>query len=93
MSDKPSTAIWTPDGLVTEKSLERVELRPGLMEWLVQFSAFAESQRIGIHCAKCKADIIGKNGISDHRFTAACNCREWVGLNREYKPPVPSVVN
>lgn len=88
-------ALWTPDGFVSygEKTPDRIELHKNLIEWFYQFDAFATSQRIGIHCALCGADIIGKNVQDARVFTATCGCREWVGLNREYVPPVNGLVN
>lgn len=84
-------AIWTPDGLVdlaNAKPRARVELRPALMEWFRQFADFAEWQSVGLHCSRCKADIVGKNNDADKSFAVACQCREWVGGNRDWKPPV-----
>jgi hypothetical protein len=83
-----SDALWTPTGIVRTdgKKLTRIELRPKLMEYMVQFSMFAQSQRIGWHCADCGADIVGKNSPTDSAFAVACNCREWVGGNRDYQP-------
>jgi hypothetical protein len=85
-----SGKLWTPDGVVDlagKKAAERIELSKNLIEWFAQFSAFAASQRIGMHCGLCGADILGKNGANDRVFTVTCGCREWVGTNREYRPP------
>lgn len=81
-------AIWTPGGLVAldGATRDRVELKPTLMEWFRQFADFAEWQKIGMHCSKCKADIIGKNSDADATFTVACQCREWIGGNRDHRP-------
>lgn len=89
MSDDGRQAIWTPGGVrvLGGQPLRRVELRPALMEWLVQMSDFAEYQNIGMHCSLCGADLVGKNGQSDKTFSVACNCREWVGGNRDYREP------
>jgi hypothetical protein len=91
MSEKQ--AIWTPDGLVTlgGKKAERVELRSGVMEWLRQFSDVAAALHLGVHCAKCGADVIGKNADTDKVFSATCGCTEWVGQNRDYREPKPEV--
>jgi len=88
MSEK-ATAIWTPEGIVTldGKKPDRVELRAGLMEWAVQFSLVAPSLHWGLHCAKCKQDIVGKNSGSDKVYAMTCGCTEWVGGNRDYQPP------
>ncbi len=83
------TSIWTPDGLVSlgGKKADRIELPAGLIEWFRQAADFFGSQKIGMHCAICQADIIGKNADSDRVFSATCGCREWVGANREYRGP------
>lgn len=82
-------AIWTPDGIVNlGKTVDRVELRKGVMEWLRQFSDVAAALGLGMHCSKCKADIVGKNADSDRVFSVTCGCREFVGENRDYKPTV-----
>ena len=84
---KPTSALWTPDGLKTVgKSLERVELRPGLMEWFRQFADVAEHISLGLHCSKCDGDVVGRNGENDHTFSVACGCREFIGMNRDYQP-------
>ncbi len=89
---KPSPAIWTPNGIVNldgkpSTTRQRVELRPGLVEWLRQMNDFAAHFQLGLHCSKCGADVIGKNADTDRVFSAACGCREFVGLNREYREP------
>lgn len=82
-------AIWTPDGVVNlGATVERVELRKGIMEWLRQFSDVATALGLGMHCSKCKADIVGKNADSDRVFSVTCGCREFVGENRDYRKPV-----
>jgi hypothetical protein len=89
MSDTGIPAVWTPEGIVRldGKKPERVELSAGVMEWFRQFSDVAAHFKLGLHCAKCHGDITGKNGDLDKTFAVACNCREFVGKNREYKPP------
>lgn len=86
MADE-KTALWTPDGIVRgdAKAITRVNLRPGLTEWLCQFEMFARHFQIGMHCARCKADLVGRNGANDKVFSVACDCREFVGQNRDYR--------
>lgn len=86
-----SQALWTPNGVVPldgAKSLQRVELKAAMGEWFVQMAAFAQAQNVGIHCARCGTDIVGRNGSSDAVFSVACGCREWVFQNREYIKPM-----
>ena len=87
MSDNGGNpVIFSPDGqILGSKASERVELRPGVGEWLRQFADVAEALRLGIHCSKCKADLIGKNSDSDKVFTASCGCRDFVWKNRDYR--------
>lgn len=84
-------ALWTPQGIVKVdgKKLDRISLRPGLGEWMRQFSDFASAQRLGIHCSDCGADVVGRNSDSDATFSVACGCREWIFDNREYLKPMP----
>lgn len=87
------SVIWTPDGMQTigAKAPERVELRPAIMEWLRQFSDVAAALGLGVHCAKCGADLVGKNADSDRVFSVSCGCREFVGGNRDWRPSDPGV--
>jgi len=83
--------LFTPDGgaiALDGKPLERVELRSTLVEWLRQFADFAERYEMGIHCSRCGKDFIGRNADSDATFSHACECREFIGANREYLKPM-----
>lgn len=85
--------LWTPDGVKDiggegAKTLQRVELRASMGEWFRQMADFAAAQDTGIHCARCGADIVGRNGASDAAFSVACGCREWIFSNREYVKPI-----
>lgn len=84
----PKNAIWTPEGMVTldGPAPSRVELKAGVMEWLRQFADVAQALGLGLHCGKCHADVIGKNADSDRVFSVACDCREFIGPNRDYRP-------
>lgn len=85
-----SKVLWTPDGIVgLDRQAERVELRAGVMEWLRQFQDVATALGLGVHCAKCGNDLVGKNSDSDKVFAATCGCREFIGPNRDYTPSSP----
>lgn len=87
MSDDTPNALWTPDGIKTiGTKLDRVELRAGVMEWFRQFSDVAAALGLGVHCAHCSGDVMGKNSDSDKVYSFACGCREFIGPNREYRP-------
>ena len=83
------TALWTPDGvqMLGTQQPERIELRPGVLEWLRQFADVAAALKLGIHCSLCKADLVGRNRDSDKTFSVTCGCRELIGTNRDWRPP------
>jgi hypothetical protein len=87
MSDDGTRAIWTPDGVKTfgKAASARVELRPGVMEWMRQFADVASALNLGLHCGRCGADVVGKNADSDRVFSLACGCREFLGANRDVR--------
>ena len=89
MSDNGGNpVIFSPDGqILGSKASERVELRPGVGEWLRQMADVGQALRLGLHCAICKADLIGKNSDHDKVFTVTCGCREFVWKNRDYREP------
>ncbi len=87
-SDNGHPVIFSPDGqIIGSKASARVELRPGVGEWARQFADVAEALRWGLHCAKCKCDITGKNSDTDRVMTISCGCTEWVWKNRDYREP------
>lgn len=95
MANDSAKAIWTPEGVVQlgDHKAERVELRAGVIEWFRQMSDVAAALHIGLHCAKCKADLVGKNADTDKVFTVMCRCREFVGKNRDWKPSPTGVTH
>ena len=86
---KPVKALWTPDGVkrLGESKAERVELRPGVGEWLRQFSDVAAALKLGVHCASCGGDLVGKNADTDRTFGVSCQCRDFVWSNRDWREP------
>ncbi len=81
--------LWTADGPINldgDKTRDRVELKPSLFEWIRQFADFAEYYDLGLHCARCQKDLIAKNTDSDRVWSAVCECREFVGQNRDWRP-------
>lgn len=93
--DSGSSIIKTVDGILWagKKRAEQIELRAGQMEWLRQAEDVLAHFTLGLHCAKCDADVAGRNADSDSVYVAACKCREFVGGNRDYVEPTPLVVN
>lgn len=87
MADSQRKVLWTPDGLMDiGQKAERVELKPGVMEWLRQFSDVAGVLKLGVHCSLCGKDLIGKNADTDKVYGVACGCRDFVGANRDWRP-------
>jgi len=87
VADEKPTTLFLPDGRGHRFTPdERVELRPGVMEWLRQFADVAQALTLGIHCGRCGADLVGHNGEHDHTFSVACGCREFVSQNRDGRP-------
>lgn len=79
--------IWTPKGFATigSKAPERVELSADAMAKFGEVQAFFTRLNLGLHCAKCSADIVGKNAYSDGAWSATCGCREFVGPNKHQR--------
>lgn len=89
MSDAPINGIWGPDGFIAldGKQPERVDLKPGVGEWLRQMADVAEHLQLGLVCSKCAAPLTGKNSDSAQIYSVVCKCREFVWTNRDYTPP------
>lgn len=85
----------TPTGMewATTKVKERVELRAGQMEYFRQFQDVATYLDLGMHCTKCSTDVTGLNSDVDQVYGCLCDCRSWVGLNRDYTAPTPPVIH
>jgi hypothetical protein len=81
--------LWTADGLktITGKAPARVEMKSTVIEWFRQFADVASHFNLGIHCAQCGNDVIGRNLDSDRTFSFTCGCREFIGRNRDYVAP------
>lgn len=84
--DEGTPVIFTPDGrVIGSKASERVELRAGVGEWLRQMADVAQALSLGLHCSKCKADVIGRNDDSDPVYVVTCGCREFIWKNRDFR--------
>jgi hypothetical protein len=89
MTEDDPKLVWTPNGLKTlgAKAPERVEMKSTVIEWFRQFADVAAHFHLGLHCARCGKDIVGKNSDHDRVFSFTCGCREFIGHNRDYRPP------
>lgn len=87
--DEKGTTLFLPDGRghrVGVQKHERVELRPGVGEWLRQFADVAAALKLGLHCGQCGQDLTGINNDTDHYYAVACSCREFVWDNIHRRP-------
>lgn len=78
---------------VTGKTVAKVEMTPNQIEWFRQAQDVCGHFLLGIHCDRCRADLAGFNADTDQVFSTACSCREFIGVNREYRPPQPEVIH
>ncbi len=87
--------VKTDQGLawITGRKVSTVELNPGAMEWFRQAADVCSHFLLGIHCDRCRADLSGLNSDTDQVYSTACSCREFLGVNREYRPPVPEIIH
>ncbi len=74
-------AIWTPDGVKGPTNLTRVEVSGQHMGAFRDFAAFGRYYGLGLHCAKCGQDLVGKNADTDRVQAVICGCREFIGPN------------
>lgn len=62
---------------------EPIEIPHELMLFLKTFSEFAQTARMGLHCAICKQDIVGGSHFAgDVKLTMQCGCRKFVGIDQ-----------
>ncbi len=89
MSDTPIQGLWGPDGFIAldGKQPDRVELKPGVGEWLRQFADVSEHLQLGLVCSKCAAPLTGKNSDQADTYSVVCKCREFIWRNRDWQPP------
>lgn len=80
-----STLIKTASGSIfLGLRPERIELRAAQVEWLRQATDVLSHFKLGLHCQRCEADVMGKNSDTDAVYSAACRCSEFIGPNRDY---------
>ena len=72
--------IWTPAGFAnTERP--SIEMPAAWLRAVADFAEDAGDLEWGIHCARCKQNVAGTNGIGDARWNLECGCRRYVGQN------------
>jgi hypothetical protein len=87
-SDEPPRALWTPNGQRRlNGDVTRVELSAAVGEWLRQFWDVAQALGLGLHCASCQGDLVGKNAETDPVYGVSCNCRDFIWKNRDFRGP------
>lgn len=65
--------------LSTERELQI--LPPEFLRMLAVLGETAGDIEIGLHCSKCKQDLVGKNARADNQWTIECACRTFKGSN------------
>lgn len=74
------TQIWTPGGMLSTERKEQ-HLPPEYLRMLAVLAETSGDIRIGLHCADCKQDIVGKNARADNKWIMECACRTFIGVN------------
>ncbi len=87
--------VKTPQGLawVTGHTVAKVGMGQNQIEWFRQAEDVYRHFELGIHCDRCHADLTGLNSDQDEVYSTACSCREFLGQNREYRPPQPETIH
>lgn len=76
------TQIWMPG----VKARTEQRLPPEYLRMLAVLAETSGDIRIGLHCADCDQDIVGKNARADNHWIMECACRTFIGGN-----PLPKV--
>ena len=72
--------IFTPAGVVdTERPV--VEMHPSVAVKLAIFAEVAGELGWGLHCSRCKQDVVGHNAKEDTRWRTDCGCRTYMAKN------------
>lgn len=54
------------------------------MEYMQMLAVLAETSAdidLGLHCSRCKENVVGKNARGDNRWIMECACRTYIGTN------------
>lgn len=73
--------ILAPNGGILSRERERVVLPPEFLKMLAVLGDTGAQIDLGLHCARCKQDLVGRNGTHDAEWTLDCECRRFVGEN------------
>jgi hypothetical protein len=60
---------------------EEVTIPPEYAKMLAVFADTSSQIDLGLHCSRCKQDLVGKNARLDTRWILECACRTFVGGN------------
>jgi hypothetical protein len=74
------TMLFTPGGMINTDRVE-VRLPPEYLQMLAAFAETSGEIELGLHCAICKQDLVGKNARADRKWIMECACRTFVGGN------------
>lgn len=72
--------LWTPGGTISTER-QTVNLPPEYMKMLAVFGETSSEINLGLHCSRCKQDVVGKNATADKGWIMECACRTFIGRN------------
>lgn len=75
-----NTKFDLPHGFTTV-GREEQRLPPEYMQMLVAFAETSAVVDLGLHCSRCKENVVGRNGPGDRKFIMDCACRTFIGAN------------
>jgi hypothetical protein len=72
--------LSTPGGIL---STGRTEERwpPEFMRMIALLAETSADIDIGLHCSRCKENLVGRNAREDRQWRLECACRTFVGAN------------
>ncbi len=68
-------------GLLIPTGRQTVNLPMEYMQMLAVLAETSSDIDLGLHCSRCKENVVGKNATSDKRWIMECACRTYVGTN------------
>lgn len=73
-------SLWTPDGEVSMRERDVIELKPQEVRMLSWLHAWAHEQQVNIFCKRCEKPITGANNDDPaaKAVTVQCQCRQWI---------------
>lgn len=69
------------DLLIPTYGRQEVKLPMEYMQMLAVFAETSNEVDLGLHCSRCKENLVGKNASADKRWIMECACRTFIGAN------------